>query len=76
MQKDREILRELAKKYREVADDPVNNERRKLYTAVNDLKMIRPVVLLDELPWFELNTGGELTLLCEDEFLRSIEDSM
>jgi hypothetical protein len=48
----------------------------RLYEAVNDLKPVRPVVLMDELPWHELNSDGELTLLCEDQLCRSYEDRL
>lgn len=70
---DKKILRKVAEEYLEFALDPVQDERRKLHTAVNDLKMIRPVVMLDELPWNEMNFNGELTNECEDEYLRSVE---
>lgn len=38
--------------------------------------MISPVVLIDELPWNQLNGDGELTLHCEDDYLRGVEDGM
>jgi hypothetical protein len=38
--------------------------------------MIRPVVLLDELPWNQLNGDGELTLHCADPFLRTVEEKL
>jgi len=34
----------------------------------------RPIVLIDELPWHELNVDGTLTLQCQDPDLRGIED--
>ena len=73
---DRDVLRSLAIEIAEIAALDVQEETRKLYRAVNGLKMIRPVVLLDELPWNQLNGDGELTLQCEDEFLRSVELGM
>jgi len=73
---DRDVLRSLAIEIAEIAALDVQDENRKLYRAVNGLKMIRPVVLLDELPWNQLNGDGELTLQCEDEFLRSVELGM
>ena len=76
MNNDREILRELAKAYYAASKQDRNDERRRLHTASNDLHMIRPVVLIDELPWNEMNIDGELTLQCGDPFLRSIEDHM
>jgi hypothetical protein len=76
MNNDVKILRELAGQYAIAASDDINNERKLLHKAVNDLHMIRPVVLIDELPWHELNGNGELTLYCEDSYLRSMEQHM
>lgn len=73
---DREILRGLAGQIAEIAALPVQKETEELYRAVNGCRMIRPVVLLDELPWNQLNAGGELDLHCEDEYLRSVERGM
>jgi len=76
MNNDVKILRELAGRYAIAANDDRNYERRLLHKAVNDLHMIRPVVLIDELPWNELNGEGELTLHCEDPFLRTVEQKL
>lgn len=76
LEQDRKILRELAAHYAAAMQDDINIERKKLHKAVVDLKMIRPVVLIDELPWNELNIDGELTLQCSDPYLRSVERHM
>lgn len=68
-----EVLRNLAYRYSEIANSERNYENIKLHKAVNDLKQIRPVVLIDELPWSEMNFDNELTLICEDPFMRGIE---
>lgn len=73
MLNDEKVLRELARAYWAVAQDERNEEKRKLHRAVNDLEMIRPVVLIDELPWHEMNKDDKLTLRCEDPYLRQIE---
>lgn len=73
---DREILRALAGELAEIAALPVQKETEKLYRAVNGLRMIRPVVMLDELPWNQLNGDGELTLRCEDPYLRAVEQEL
>ena len=73
---DRDILRGLAAQTAEIAALDIQAEKRKLYRAVNGLKMIRPVVMLDELPWNQLNGDGELTLMCVDPFLREVELGM
>lgn len=67
-------LRMLARQYYEEAMSPVNIQRMKMFRAVNDLKMERPVVLIDEIPFHELNFDGSLTLCCTDPVLRKAED--
>ena len=76
MNNDIKILRQLAREYHAAAHEPRNDERRRLHTAVNDLKMIRPVVLISEIPWPQMNFNGELTCFCEDPFFRSYEWQM
>lgn len=73
MIEDAKILRKLAWEYLKIAANGKNAENIKLHRAVNDLKQIRPVVLIDELPWNEMNIDDELTVLCSDPYLREIE---
>lgn len=73
MNSDAIILRKLAWKYIEFANSEKNMENIRLHKAVNDLKPIRPVVLIDEIPWNEMNIDNELTLQCVDPYLRKIE---
>lgn len=70
---DVKILRELAKKVAEAAALEFNAETIAMWKRLNALKPVRPMIMLDQLPWNELNDTGELTLHCEDEFLKSIE---
>ena len=71
--KERKIVRELAAKYYNIARSGENLEKARLYRAVNDRKMIRPVVLVDEIPWYELNIDGCLDCFCEEPELRWLE---
>ncbi|OON95272.1 MAG: hypothetical protein ATN31_11285 [Candidatus Epulonipiscioides saccharophilum] len=73
MNNDEKILRKLAYEYKKIAELPRNAELVKLHTAVNDLKMIRPIVTMAELPWHELNVDGSLTLQCKDPVFKNIE---
>lgn len=73
MSGDKKILRKLAYEYLKIIDSERNAEKIKLHTAVNDLKQIRPVVLIDEIPWSEMNIDNQLTLQCVDPFLKEIE---
>ena len=60
--KDILVIRELAAEYAQAAYSDKNKEKIRLHKAVNDLHMIRPIVLIDEIPWGEMETGDELTL--------------
>ena len=63
MKTDREILRELAKQYTEIAFSEENFNNIKRHKGCNDLKQLKPIVLMDELPWQELNADNVLTLV-------------
>lgn len=70
---DKKTIRELAKKYAEIAANPINAERRRRMTDTNDLKPVRPVVLIDEIPWHEMDIDGQLRLSCKDDFAQMME---
>lgn len=71
--KDREILRELACELAEIASLPVQDEKRKMWKALNSLKPVRPMVMIDQVSWHELDACGELELKTADEFCRGME---
>lgn len=73
MEKDVQILRELGKIKREIAAEQVNQDRRLIWTKVNDLQMEKPAIYINEVPWHEMNVDDELTLRCEDPFHKEIE---
>jgi hypothetical protein len=73
MNADARILRPLAFAYARLAETDRNRETLRLHQAVNDLKMVRPVVLIDELPWNEMGHPDELDLRCADPYLREVE---
>lgn len=77
MASDHEIIRALANEYALASHDPRNAENASLYRAVNGLSMRRPVVLIDEEPWSELEAADDrLTLHCSDPTLRGAEHYM
>jgi hypothetical protein len=41
--------------------------------AINDLKKVRPIVFMDEIPWQEINVDGRLDCLCENGFAVKME---
>ena len=66
-------LRVLAHEYMEIASLPAQREKMELWKAFNRHDNTRPMVLIDQLPWHELNAEGELDCVCEDPFLRRLE---
>ena len=72
-QKEREIVRELAMRYMELATDDLQKKMNQRMRDTNDLKIVRPPVLLDEIPWYQMDMDGELTCLCEDQGARNVE---
>lgn len=71
--KDKTMVRELAKKYMELISTEKQERMVKRFKDTNDLKVTRPPVLLDEIPWYQLDTDDELTCLCEDRLAREVE---
>lgn len=71
--KDRTILRELAARVAEIASLPIQEEKRRLWRELNGLRMERPMVMVDQVCWNELQQTGELTLVCDDPELRGYE---
>ena len=70
---DKIIIRELAKKYMELATDEKQKDMNKRMLDTNDLKLTRPPVCIDEIPWYQMDIEGELTCLCEDKGARGLE---
>ena len=73
---DVKVLRDLGRKLAEAAAMQVNAQTIDLWKRLNALKPVRPMIMLDQLPWNELNATGELTLQCQDEYLRGIENEL
>lgn len=70
---EKNILRELAKKYSEFASMEIQKEHINRMKDINDLKPRRPVVLIDEVPWHEMDIEGQLQLHCTDKIARNME---
>lgn len=68
--KDRDVLRGLASRYREVCAAPVQVVRRDLWRRHNSLKPTRPLIYARAFAWSEM---PEADCLCEDPFLRRYE---
>jgi len=68
---DRTILRDLAQRYLEVCNRPVQAERRRLWRQHNSLKWTRPLIYVRAFAWREM---PESRCQCSDPFLRTYED--
>ena len=75
-QKERALVRELAKQYKEIAESPKHARMRRRFRDSNDLKIVRPPLYMDEIPWHEMDVDGALTCVCENGALRGMEDHL
>ncbi len=73
LKKDQLIVRELAKQYLELTSSEKQARMIKRMRDTNDLKQGRPPVIIDEIPWDQMNLDGELTLHCENKDARVVE---
>lgn len=64
--KDRQTLRRLAERYSEIAHLDIQQERIERYYQTNAMQEVRPVVLIDEVPWGEIRDEA-LTNICAPE---------
>lgn len=74
-QGDRAILRDCASRIADIAALPIQREKAVMWRKLNDLERARPMVWLTEHPWHELNVNDELTLRCESEWARKLEQN-
>lgn len=74
MNRDIEILRDLVQEYVEITQKKDQKKVWELHADLNDLHPQRPIVLIEDLPWHELNFDGSLELQCQDKDFREIED--
>lgn len=73
---DKQIIRELAKRYMELACSEEQQAANRRMKATNDLKLVRPPVLINEIPWYQMDIDGELVCLCQDPRAREIEGNL
>lgn len=70
---DKQVIRELAKKYMEHALSDKQQAANRRMQDTNDLKMVRPPVLINEIPWHQMDIDGELVCRCSDPRMREVE---
>lgn len=72
-QKDTQVLRDLAAQYMEFAVSRQQEEKQKLWIAHNTGCGQRPMVLIDQIPWYEMDVDGSLKCQIEDPYWRGVE---
>ena len=72
--KDVSIIRDLAAQVAEIAALPTHEEKRRLWRKLNGLQPERPMVMIDQVCWNEMEIGDELTLKCADKECRHYEE--
>ncbi|HEY3416999.1 MAG TPA: hypothetical protein VGM23_08965 [Armatimonadota bacterium] len=75
-QNDRHIIRQLAAEVAEIAALPIQEEKKALWRRLNGLQPVRPLVMIDQVCWHEMNVDDELTLRCEDAECRQYEEQL
>ncbi len=74
--RDVQIVRDVACRVAEIAALPVQQETIRLWRDLNGLRPQRPMAMIDEIPWHEINVDDELTLRSTDPFCRSLETTL
>lgn len=74
--KDKEIIKKLANQIAEIAVLPIQNKRLKEWKLHNSLKQQRPMFMIDQICWNEMSVDDELTIKCEDEFAKRLEETL
>jgi hypothetical protein len=67
------IIRELAGRLKEIAELPVHEEKRGLWRKLNACKPVRPMVMIDQVCWNEMNIDDQMVMRCKDEECRGYE---
>ncbi len=70
---DKNKIRELCRFYAEAANSDFSVSTIESYKKINDLQIIKPPVLVFEIPWGEFNNCEELRLQCSDPRYHGIE---
>lgn len=70
---DADILCRLAERKAKIAGLPIQKQRKDMWTRLNRLEKVRPLIWLNEVPWHEMNVGDELTVRSSDPLCRNLE---
>lgn len=68
-----QVLRELAKLYAEIAALPIHKEKAKLWTEHNEFRSARPMILIDQICWWEIDCDEWFRLQVQEPYWRDVE---
>ena len=71
-----ETLRNLAQQYMEIAAQPKFKGKKELWLSLNRCDMQRPMLMIDQMPWHELDVDGFLVNQVEDPYWRGVETNL
>lgn len=69
-------LRELGKKYSEIASLPIQNKRKDMWKRLNDLQKVKPMIWMNEICWNEMDVNDELRLRTSSVVCQRIETEL
>ena len=67
------VLRGLAKQYADIAALPVHAQKREMWLKLNSINMERPMLLIDQIPWNEMDVDGSLICQVNEPYWRGVE---
>ena len=73
LEEDKRILRGLGEKYMGYASLSVQAKKREQWIAHNSRESRRPMVLIDQMPWNELDIDGSLICRVQDPYFKQVE---
>lgn len=71
-----EVLRMLASQYAALACAPEQAEKKSLWLSLNHGQMQRPMILLDQFPWHEMDIDGCLKNEIQDPYWHEVETQL
>jgi len=75
-QEDIQVLRELGKKYAQIASLPIQKQRQEMWKRLNNLQKVKPLIWMNEVCWNEMDVNDELKLSTKNQVCQRIETEM
>ena len=76
IREDKQILRELGGRLAEIGSLPIQEKRKALWTRLNRLEAVKPMVWLNDVCWNEMDVDHELSLRTSSPFCQRLESEL